>query len=754
MRTLIFGTLLLTAMLSACSQPTPPQLSSTPSVTAPLAPPSTLQPLGRIEVTFNGVGTSAYATQVQDLSPGLASQALNDQASGLQLRFNSKGSFDVGSAGSGTRYLYATYDIRNAGVDGTPSTSARSNLTFIAVDAVTPATISGTAVRNLKRFDGSAADPALAQGITPMHGMISNGGIPMVNSTQADFMAFTESEASSLGALSGVQSVLPYGFVVRNQTTMTTRTLAANPATGQFDGQVTFAVRLPLQAIPANDPYTFSLVFEVVQDTQTRVTKTAQETLAAAQQRATALGATQVSAESVCSVRVAGAAGSPSATLTGLGVYTTPSGSLDPCFGTGGKVLTPVGPTTSNDIAYALVIQPDGKLVVAGTNTNVGGSTGNDFTLVRYNTDGTLDTSFGAGGKVITPVGPTTSSDTATSLALQADGKIVAAGPTTNVGGSTGQDVAVVRYNTDGTLDTSFGTGGKVITPVGPGTSPDSINALQIQPDGKIVGAGYTSNMGNNTGNDFAVVRYNTDGTLDTTFGTGGKVITPVGPTTSTDTATALQVQPDGKLVAVGNTSNAGGTTGQDIALVRYNADGTLDNTFGTGGKVIAAIGPGASSDGAQTLQLQKDGRTVISGYTSNSGGTTGQDIMVARFNANGTLDSNFGSGGKVITAVGPGMSTESANGLQIQPDGKVVVAGFTSNAGGSTGNDGMLVRYNPDGTLDSSFGTGGQVIVPVTPGADVIRALGRQADGKLVAAGYGPGATNGIDFAVIRVLP
>lgn len=740
-------------LLVACSQQqtTPaPTLTAPPAAEQPAAPRLS-RSLGRVEVTFSGVGSTFYATSVRDLTAGLTGQALTRAAAGLQLRFNSKGSFDVGAPGTGTRYLHATYDVRNASSDGiTPSTTARSNLMFIAVDAATPATIVGSAVRNLKRFDGSDADPSLATGITPLHGMISTGGTPAVNASLADFMAFTETEASSLGNVPEVRSVLPYGFVVRSKTSTANRTLAANPAAGQFDGQVTFAVKLPLQADPKNDPYSFSLVFEVVEDSLTRVTKTAEESVASAASRASALGATPVNADTVCQVRVAGSAAAPTSVLTGLGAGS--AGSIDTCFGTNGKVITPVGSGLMGDVA----VQADGKLVAMGQGNSVTSTTGSDFTLVRYNANGSLDMSFGTGGKVFTPVGPGTSLDLGSALVIQSDGKLVAAGHTTNAVGTTSTDFALARYNVNGTLDSTFGTGGKITTPVGGTDSDDRAFSLVAQTDGKLVAAGYAS-LGIATGDDFGLVRYNADGTLDTTFGTGGKAITPVGGTNSSDQASALVLQPDGKLVAAGYTSNRGGSTGRDAALVRYNADGSLDMSFGTGGKVITAVGTTNSTDSISELVLQPDGKLVAGVYTGNVDGTTGPDFALVRYNADGTLDTTFGRGGKVITSIGTTNSLDQLTNLMRQSDGKLVAAG-TTDSGSGTGYDFALMRFNENGTLDTSFGTGGKVVTPVgsTSSQDSTGALALQPDGRIIVAGHtiNVGGTTGSDFALVRYWP
>ncbi|HET8677846.1 MAG TPA: BACON domain-containing carbohydrate-binding protein, partial [Blastocatellia bacterium] len=266
-------------------------------------------------------------------------------------------------------------------------------------------------------------------------------------------------------------------------------------------------------------------------------------------------------------------------------------GTLDTSFDTDGKVTTPIG--TGNDQAFGLAIQTDGKLVVAGHSSF-------DFAVVRYNTDGSLDTSFDTDGKVTTPIG--TSLDQAYGVALQSDSKIVVAGESFN---GTNRDFAVARYNTDGTLDASFDGDGKVTTALNTGN--DSGAAVAIQGDGRVVVAG-TSNPGTNLSfDDFAVVRYNPDGSLDTSFDSDGKVSTPIGA--GADRGRALAIQSDSKIVVAGNSNNG---TNDDFAVVRYNSNGSLDTSYGTGGKVVVDLSNG--SDSANGVALDSLGRAVVVG--------------------------------------------------------------------------------------------------------------------------------------------
>ncbi len=426
-------------------------------------------------------------------------------------------------------------------------------------------------------------------------------------------------------------------------------------------------------------------------------------------------------------------------TISGLFLLAMPSpieaapGELDPTFGSGGKVITPFG---TDGAALAVAVQSDGKIVAVGpSNSGTTSAPNYDFALVRYNTDGSLDSSFGTGGKVATDLGGIR--EVAWGVALQPDGKIVVAGES---GSSiTIKDFALARYNTNGTLDSSFGTGGKVITPV---TSlADVAGAVAIQSDGKIVAAGYSnSGTASAVNRDFTLLRYNANGTLDNSFGVGGKVITDFGSSID-DQANAMAIQSDGKIIAVGY-YGLDSSAGADYALARYNVDGSLDTSFGTGGKVVTPVGN--TYDEAYAVAIQADGKFVVAGISYNG---ANNDFSLVRYNTNGSLDNSFGTGGKVITAIGSG--DDNASAVAIQSNGKIVVAG-ESNSGTSTAPnyDFAVVRYNTDGTLDSSFGAGGKVITPISNRNDYVYAATIQADGKIIVAG-----SSSTNFALVRYL-
>jgi uncharacterized delta-60 repeat protein len=278
-----------------------------------------------------------------------------------------------------------------------------------------------------------------------------------------------------------------------------------------------------------------------------------------------------------------------------------------------------------------VAIQSDGKIVVAGYSDASG--TSYDFALARYNPDGTLDPTFNGTGKVLTDFSGSGSYDEAFDLATQSDGKIVVAGYSPSGNGG----FALARYNPDGTLDPTFNGTGKVLTDIG-----GFAQALAIQPDGKIVAAGDSVASGNS---DFALARYNPDGTLDPTFNGTGKVVTDF---STYDTAYDLAIQPDRKIVAAGSSCSCPSVS-PDFALARYNTDGTLDPTFNGTGKVLTDFSGSGSEDSGRALAIQRDGKIVVAGPSLPSGQDY-TDFALARYTSRGRLDRRFGASGKVLT--------------------------------------------------------------------------------------------------------
>ena len=415
-----------------------------------------------------------------------------------------------------------------------------------------------------------------------------------------------------------------------------------------------------------------------------------------------------------------------------LARYNT-DGTFDTSFGEGGKVVTTV--RAAADQALSIALQLDGKIVVAGyvaTTQNAG----KDFLVVRYNANGTLDTSFGTVGKAITPitVGFSGSDDLAYDVAIQPDGKIVAAG-------TAGIYSAIVRYNSDGSLDGTFGSGGIItITP----STGIRIFSLAIQPDGKIVTAGATNGPGyGGYGGSFALLRYHSDGSPDTTFDGDGTVLTVI---FESSVAYSLALQPDGKIVAGGHAVTGAVDGDYDFAIVRYNTDGSLDKGFDGDGKFTTSI---LGGDDAHSVAAQSDGKIVAAGRTGAP--NQQQHFAAVRLNPDGTLDNTFGSGGKVVTDISGSTyyaDLDWANSAVVLPTGKIIVAG-TCRCGYD---EFAVVRYNSDGSLDNGFDSDGKVISDVGNnyyyGTDVVV----QPDGKIIASVYGMAGLAG--FRLVRYNP
>ncbi|MBN9521121.1 FG-GAP repeat protein [bacterium] len=398
----------------------------------------------------------------------------------------------------------------------------------------------------------------------------------------------------------------------------------------------------------------------------------------------------------------------------------TPSGGLDPAFGTGGVVVTTIA--GSNDAAYAVAAQPDGKLVVAGA-TNAAGP---DALLLRYTADGTPDPAFGTGGRV--PFGTAALEERWDAVAVQPDGKIVVGG---TVGDVSGFDFVVARYNADGTPDTFFGTAGA--TTIDFGGPADGLKALVVRADGTIVAVGSTNAGG---APRVAVARLQPDGLLDVTFDADGKLIADFGTGTQSS-ATAAALQADGKLLVAGFVSGGGVN---DAVVARLSADGTFDAGFGTAGKAFVDLA--GDADYFFSVTAQPDGKVVAAGRRDTTAGGTNGDFAVARLNANGTPDAGFGTAGKVFTNLG---GLDGATGVRVQPNGRIVVAGSSSNVAGTTSTF-AVVRYTAAGAPDPTFGQSGLVVTSV-PGATQAgaNAVALQPSGRVVAVGSSNSSGNEI---------
>ena len=370
------------------------------------------------------------------------------------------------------------------------------------------------------------------------------------------------------------------------------------------------------------------------------------------------------------------------------------SGNLDTTFGNQGKVNTIFGQYLSD--VNSVVLQPDGKIITGNNVFNQGGY--QQMGIARYSTEGILDTTFGEEGKMISSFSEFKM--TLNSMVMQTDGKIVGGGY------RTGSEIPIsesilVRYNSNGTLDTSFGNNGLVFK------SSKWINAVVLQPDGKIITAGISFD-GSQRFQE--LMRYDAQGVLDSNFGNNGIVTTAIG---ERNFGYDVTLQSDGKIVAAGATSLTS-SSNTDLVITRYLNNGALDTNFGTAGIVMFDIG---DNDEAKAVKIQNDGKIIFIGAK-----------RLIRLLINGQLDNGFGTNGMVqLNLFGGDIGLES--------DGKIIVVGSCENSQGYT--DVGLTRYLSSGELDTPFGTNGMETTSL--GESVrsgVRALKIQPDGKIVVGG------------------
>ncbi len=380
-------------------------------------------------------------------------------------------------------------------------------------------------------------------------------------------------------------------------------------------------------------------------------------------------------------------------------------GDLDPTFDGDGIVATDNG--SNSEEVRDIAVQPDAKIIALGYSPIESTST-NRAVIVRYNANGSIDSTFGTSGKVIIEqlVNPQ-------ALALQADGKIVIVG---SIGFFPNNNFYASRLNADGSFDTTFNGTGTVILDFG---FADVAQSVKIQPDGKIVIGGQS---GNGITNGYVIVRFNAYGSLDTTFDGDGIASTRVAPFSSeVESFADLIIQPDGKIVGVGaaGVRNSNGLLVNSFVTVRFNADGSLDTTFDGDGRVITQTREDLRS--VKSVALQSGGKIIV-------GGTS-----LVRYNPDGSIDSSFGTDGKILTPAG--------SDIEVQSDDKIVLA--LKNGG--------VARFNADGSPDLTFSGDGQNIIQVPSGSTAAaNASAIQPGGKIVIGGY-IGPSNARDFLLAR---
>jgi len=413
----------------------------------------------------------------------------------------------------------------------------------------------------------------------------------------------------------------------------------------------------------------------------------------------------------------------------GLNAYSQAAGSLDPSFGIGGKVITSIN--TGADKANGVAIQADGKIIVAGVTTSV--VTGNDFVCVRYNADGTLDTTFGTGGIVTTDV-QLGSDDVASDVAIQSDGKIILGGSSDD---GSQKKAALVRYNTDGTLDTSFGTSGKVVTSFELSQASE-IKVLKIHAlTGNIIVGGNTVVTTNKA--KPVIARYTSSGVLDTSFNTNGIKTLWISSLDNQYLMTVedLVVQTNGKISAVGWSDFPTMSFSNDNWACRINSNGTMDATFSTDG-VNKYNGSFNGNDRAFSMVLKADNTIVVGG----SSDVSAQNYAYAMFEIAPT--GLLGSTSNQISVPFFALDKSYPYGLGEDVNGKYVLVGSTGSA---TSRTFSIARVNANYTIDTTFDTDGKVTT--TFGTNAMNEafdMAIQADNKIVAVGY-----TGNDFAIAR---
>jgi uncharacterized delta-60 repeat protein len=415
-------------------------------------------------------------------------------------------------------------------------------------------------------------------------------------------------------------------------------------------------------------------------------------------------------------IRKPGFAGAVTVGLSGLPAGATSSAVTIPEGQTSAAITVGAASNAAHSLPTAVILK--------GTATGTG-DVSRTITVTVRGPAGSLDTTFGAGGIARNPVGK--AADYGYAAALQADGKLILAG---SVYGPQFEDFGIVRFTRDGALDTSFGSGGKVVVDYAGGR--DIARAVAVQADGKIVVAG--SSASSSDPERFGLLRLNADGTLDTGFGTGGKVTT-VFSGSATDRASALLIQPDGKIVAGGQASFSSGTSGVDFALARYLPSGALDTGFGTGGQVTTPISPSGGSDKIAALALQGD-RIVAAG---------GDTFQLARYTASGSLDPSFGTGGRVIQVFAGNNS--GATSIAVDAQNRLVVGGHDQM-------NTAAVRLSRDGVPDPTFGSAGRTVLKLNPrNWNVATSVAVQTDGKVIVGSWVyEGLSSNDNFAVTRL--
>ena len=444
------------------------------------------------------------------------------------------------------------------------------------------------------------------------------------------------------------------------------------------------------------------------------------------------------------------------ANITNVTINSYNSGSLDISFDSNGIVVNDGAAGGHGfDKGNSITTDSNGKIIVTGYSNN---GTNYDMIIWRYNHDGSLDTNFGNGGIVVhNNAAGGNGNDAGNSITTDANGKILVTGYSRN--SSSDDDMVIWRYNGDGTLDTSFNPGGVIPGIVvndgaAGGNGDDTGNSITTDANGKILVTGYSRNSSSD--DDMVIWRYNGNGTLDTTFDTDGIVVHDnAAGGNGFDTGFSITTDSNGKILVAGWSYN---TSDPDMVIWRYNGNGTLDTTFDTDGIVVhnnAAGGNG--NDGGYSITTNANGKILVTGYSYNG---INNDMVIWRYNGNGTLDTSFNPGG-VIPGIVVNDGAAGGNGhdegysITTDANGKILVAGYSYNT--SSDSDMVIWRYNSDGTLDTTFDTDGIVVHNNAAGGngrDKGKSITTNANGKILVTGYSTNISGNYDMVIWRYMP
>ncbi|MCL7765366.1 T9SS type A sorting domain-containing protein [Polaribacter sp. Z014] len=402
------------------------------------------------------------------------------------------------------------------------------------------------------------------------------------------------------------------------------------------------------------------------------------------------------------------------------------NGNLDLSFGTNGIAITDVSNNSLDDTSASVIVKDNGSILQTGSAKNTMGN--KDFSLVQYDSNGLLDTAFGTNGITILDING--SDEIANSSVLQSDGKIITVGYTSN----TTTDIIVARFNSNGTLDTSYAINGIFTYNSG---GDDYAKRVTILPDNKIL-------IGCEISSDYGVIKISETGIIETSFGTNGIVTTDLG---LGDNLSGLQLQSDGKILIVGTSGKMGAGDGDvyDKALIRYNSDGSLDTSFNATGIIFTSFENG-KNDGGYSINIQSDGKIIVNGSSEDIQGF--DKIALARYNINGSIDATFGTNGTTFTNYSDyDLSFTSL----IQNDGKIIIGGYFINIT-TLQRDFILSRYNTNGVLDNTFGANGITTTDLNNSSrDFGYSLAFQTNNKILLAGYTKENGGTYDFAIAR---